>query len=160
MSIWIPKSEYEKMIQYACVKTPKESGGVLMGYLATDESDVVITHVLGPGPNAIHGRLGFVPDYVSDESRVGDYFNQFNGEITYIGDWHSHPNNSSYLSWRDKRALRNIARYEENFIDSPIMLIIGGLGKFDELRGWRVFSEPLFGCFRQWRYRDEEIIYY
>lgn len=160
MSVWLKESEYHNISKYAEAKNPLESGGVLLGYRSGNDVDMVVTHVLGSGPKAIHGRFSYVPDYLSDEESVGEIFDNYNGEITYLGDWHSHPNQESYLSWRDRRALRNIARYKENYIDTPIMLILGGCKGAYKLNGWRIHRLSVGSLFCQWKYRQEEIIRY
>ena len=46
-------------------------------------------------------------------------------EVTYLGDWHSHPSSTSSLSLLDKRTLTKIATTDEANCKNPIMLILG-----------------------------------
>lgn len=141
-------------------KYPLETGGVLAGYCSENDHDIVITQVFGPGPMAVHGRSSYVPDYEFDEERVGEVFDQSDGGATYLGDWHSHPNNIAYLSWRDKWALRNISRYKKNYVENPVMLMLGGVEGSPELGAWRIFGERSKFMLTQWDYVSQEIVFY
>lgn len=47
--------------------------------------------------------------------------------MTYLGDWHSHPNSlRPYLSPKDRRALRKIAISEEAQVLRPLSLVCAG----------------------------------
>lgn len=106
-------------------KAPLETGGMLIGYCSADDADVVVTDMVGPGPNAIHRKSSFVPDYAYHREEIRRIYDESRGMLTYLGDWHSHPDALPYLSADDKRALRNIAFFRENYIDRPIMLVLG-----------------------------------
>lgn len=140
-------------------KYPLETGGVLAGYRSENDCDIIITQVLGPGSRAFHGRFSYIPDYESDEERIGEVFDQSDGSSTYLGDWHSHPDNVAYLSWRDRWALRNISRYRENYIETPVMLILGGATDSFALGGWRVFGERSGFMGTRWDYVSQEIVF-
>jgi len=105
-------------------KAPLETGGLLFGY-CSEKNQVVVTDMVGPGPKAIHRKWTFRPDYDFHREESVRIYNESAGIITYLGDWHSHPSDAAYMSFLDKRALRNIARFKSNYIDCPIMLILG-----------------------------------
>lgn len=125
-----------------------------------DGNDVVVTNIIGSGPEAKHFRFSYRPDYEADKERIGELFDESGGEITYLGDWHTHPSSSSHLSWMDKRALRNMARFEGNFMDAPIMLIASnGSGQWDNLC-WRVYRDTFCLGFLGWDYLKLDVILY
>lgn len=160
MNIWILRSEFEKLICEVQIAAPYETGGVLAGYCSEDNTEVVVTNILGPGQNARHHRFSYHPDYKSDRDRMGVLYDDNEGRIRYLGDWHSHPGGKVALSWIDKRALRNMAKFKGNFMDSPIMIILGGDVQFLECGGWRVFRDSKKGFFPKWDYVTHEISYY
>ncbi len=123
--VWLSRNVLEKITTEAEDKAPLETGGVLAGYCSADDNDVVVTEMVGPGSNAVHRRLSFRPDYEYHREEIGRIFDDSGGEITYLGDWHTHPASRSYLSWLDKRALRNIAAFPGNYMNNPIMLVLG-----------------------------------
>jgi integrative and conjugative element protein (TIGR02256 family) len=69
---------------------PHETGGCLVGYWATRE--IVITEMIGPGPNALHAELNFAPDHEWQVSEIARTYEESNFVHTYLGDWHSHLN--------------------------------------------------------------------
>lgn len=132
---WVLRTALDRMRQEADAKFPLETGGMLIGYCSADDADVVVTGMVGPGPNAIHRRSRFVPDYTYHHQEIKRIYDDSCGMITYLGDWHSHPKDHPYLSMYDRRALRNIARFPENYVERPVMLVLGGIddGRQD---GW------------------------
>lgn len=103
---------------------PFESGGVLMGR-RLDKDIWEIDHVIGPGPNAAHGRFRFIPDLSWQHERIAERFYETNGQSTYLGDWHSHPSASDgKLSQKDKDALKAIIQAPEAKCESPLMMIV------------------------------------
>lgn len=46
--------------------------------------------------------------------------------MTYLGDWHTHPNGSPALSRKDLRTLRRIARHPAARISQPVMAVLAG----------------------------------
>lgn len=111
---------------------PKETGGVLMGY--KKEKEIGITHLIGPGPNAIHEKYSFTPDNDYHEKEIARIYKSTGKDITYIGDWHTHPGNAAYLSERDKKTLRNISANKMSRLPEPLMIIVAT--KPFEVKGW------------------------
>ena len=132
---WILSGVLDQIRNEAESKTPLETGGLLLGYWSADNNNVVITDMVGPGPLAKHRKFTYKPDYSFHQQEMKRIFNENGGMSTYLGDWHSHPESSSHLSFLDKRALRNIARFPDNYIDHPIMLVLGGTDK-DDFTEW------------------------
>ena len=105
---------------------PNETGGVLMGYWGQSSTDVLITQIIGPGPDAIHESIRFVPDRDYHLRQVAITYEKSDRYWTYLGDWHVHPEGSIRLSRVDKRTMRNIALYEPARTSNPLMLLMGG----------------------------------
>lgn len=122
--IWIENDALSEMLDEARTRYPSETGGLLAGYFSVDNEDVVVTNVTRPGPRALHLPMTYRPDYAHDEETIGAIYDSSHGMITYLGDWHSHPLGSGSLSWRDRRALRNIVRNRGNDLQHPVMLIV------------------------------------
>jgi len=96
-----------------------------MGYILREKEEVIITEFVGPGPAAKHKHNSFVPDYIWQNEECGKIYDQTNGLITYIGDWHTHPDNLTDLSQLDINALCKISEHKEANCVNPIMLIMG-----------------------------------
>jgi len=134
----------EQLLSDAERAFPLETGGVLMGYWAEPYTEVVITHAIGPGPKAEHRRRGFIPDSEYQEAEIERIYSNSNRLSTYLGDWHTHPLASCYLSFKDKRTLHHIAVFPEARCDVPLMAVLGG-GKEGEwlLEIWRYCPHAL-----------------
>lgn len=124
---WIGQDVVESVAGEADQSFPRETGGVLMGYWTADKSEVVITSVIGPGPNAIHGRSSFSPDAHFQEQAIAERYALSGRRHTYLGDWHVHPNaKRASLSWKDLRTMARIASCPEARAPSPLMAIVYG----------------------------------
>lgn len=123
---------------------PFETGGVLMGYWVDPGGEVVITHATGPGPRAVHGLYSFNPDADYQEEEIARHYEASGRLHSYLGDWHTHPRESAYLSRRDRRTLRKIATCPEARAPIPIMAVLGA-GKPEWLLGIWKYSPTRLG---------------
>lgn len=134
------------MIDEAEAALPNETGGVLLGYHVRRTDELAVTDVVGPGPNAQHESRGFVPDSAYHETEIARRYERSGRLIVYLGDWHSHPRSGPYLSARDGRTLRAIARFEPARLVKPLMVVVGKCEGWT-LAAWR-FAPPRFRFFR------------
>jgi integrative and conjugative element protein (TIGR02256 family) len=123
---WIYKNALAFMVQEFRRSLPNETGGVMVGYWLANSEGAVITHVVGPGPCARHGKMSFIPDGAYHDSEVARLYEESGRLHTYLGDWHSHPNSSTNLSPTDRRTLLKIANHAEARLPTPLMAIIAG----------------------------------
>ena len=103
---------------------PGETGGILLGYWAVPDREVVITTKIGPGPKALHEPRRFVPDADYQEAELARRYALDRARFTYLGDWHSHPLGTRRLSRLDRRTLRQIASYADARAPNPLMAIL------------------------------------
>lgn len=120
---WIDKNHIEAIIEEFSVWTPKETGGILMGYRIKNQ--LWITDIVGPGPNAKHEYFSYSPDNDFHEEEMARIYKSSGRVHTYIGDWHTHPKSSAYLSDRDKKTMKNISGNVPSRLPEPLMLIMG-----------------------------------
>src|SRR6201996_2592173 len=95
--IWIRQSIISYIFDNGRHWLPKETGGILIGYQATTK-EFVITQVIGPGKNAVHGITWFKPDQAFHHSEIARIYEDTGHMETYMGDWHTHPNSYPFLS--------------------------------------------------------------
>lgn len=112
-----------------------------MGYWISNYSEVVVTDVIGPGPNAVHERAKYVPDHDFQEGEIQKIYYQSGRLKTYLGDWHSHPEGSSYLSSVDKRTLKRIADYPEARASKALMIIVAISSRTKYFKVWMYDSK-------------------
>jgi integrative and conjugative element protein (TIGR02256 family) len=121
MKIWIKKDIIDQIFSGGNSWSPKETGGVLMGYITTDH--YVVTDLIGPGPNAVHSLFSFQPDQEFHKQEIAALYEQSEQRTKYLGDWHTHPNSFPYLSSTDKKTAQKIAAYSEARLSNPVMLV-------------------------------------
>ena len=119
---WIHQGVLDLIKNEASSKLPDETGGILMGYWSIPYTEVVITNATGPGPLAEHSPSFYKPDNKWQHEEAIRIYEEF--EIEYLGDWHSHPYTSDYLSWDDRKTLRTISRHKKSRVLFPLMLIL------------------------------------
>jgi integrative and conjugative element protein (TIGR02256 family) len=103
---------------------PDETGGILLGYEASGSDEVVITHLVGPGPNFEASSSHFDPDGEWQEKEVARIYAESGRHATYLGDWHSHPKGAARPSRKDQRTARSIAEFRDARMPHPLMLIV------------------------------------
>jgi integrative and conjugative element protein (TIGR02256 family) len=101
---------------------PNETGGVLLGH--SNGLDMVVSHVIGPGPGATHEPTRFEPDHEWQAERVAELWIR-DPSLEYLGDWHTHPGGSATPSKLDKSALEVIAGSADAQQPRPVMVILG-----------------------------------
>lgn len=122
--VWIKDNLYKKLFAETNEMLPLETGGMLLGY--KDElNNIVITNLVGAGPKAIHNKYSFTPDGEYQQNELSRIYFESDRITTYLGDWHSHPYQNAYMSWRDRTTLKKIANTKAAREPNPIFIIIG-----------------------------------
>jgi integrative and conjugative element protein (TIGR02256 family) len=100
----------------------RETGGIIIGY-RTKRLDIVITHVSGPGPKALHSFCNFDIDHEFAQRALDYIFAETEGELSFLGDWHTHPLMSTSLSGCDKVTLKEIVSNEKFMCEKPLAIV-------------------------------------
>ncbi len=100
---------------------PHETGGILIGHYDDNQKVATVTNIFGPsdskrelytferGTRGIKGAL------------------KRSGKLNhYLGEWHSHPNNSAFPSIVDICQMHQFALRKLYGIEVPILLVAGG----------------------------------
>ncbi len=121
----------EHLRSLRCARLPTETGGVLLGYFDVPHRRVYVVDAL-PAPDDSHERkdafvrgcAGLADAIRAIEARTG-------GQVSYVGEWHSHPDGAGVgMSDDDSELIRQVA--EEMRADGwpGVMMIIGSHGLF------------------------------
>lgn len=160
VKLWIPNKLYQILVSEADENVPFETGGVFMGYYAKDQ-DIVVTNLISAGENAIRKKTRFTPDQDYQLEEIANLYKITGGDVTYLGDWHTHPSNKAELSFLDKRTLTKIACTQESKNKTPIMIILGTYPEKWTLKAVKFVSGKLFiWPFIQCKYEDLEVTFY
>lgn len=131
MTIWLSKRVAEEMHRQGQRWAPLETGGLLLGW--RDGDDRIVAGLIGAGDKAVRARHAFEPDHKFQIEELGKVFARTNGDLDYLGDWHTHPAGHVAMSWRDRRTLRVIGRT----VGDALMVILDPGPNRAIIAGWQ-----------------------
>lgn len=102
---------------------PNEFGGFLIGYYSDDNKHVHITDSILP-KSFKTSKNTFERSTKGIKKRLSNYYKE-NPQKFYIGEWHTHPDNSPIPSLTDISAINAIINNPNSCIANPVLLIIG-----------------------------------
>lgn len=123
ISFWVEVKQHDELARICSATVPYETGGVILGYRGRNES-IVATHFIGPGPKARHEREEFWPDQKYHEEEVSRIYTSSSRQVSYMGDWHSHPKRAALPSALDVTTLNLISASKPARLPYPIMYIL------------------------------------
>lgn len=127
----------EKLRNQRAVRLPKETGGVIVGYVDHPLKSVFVVDVLAAPADSEESETGFVrgtEDLAESLKRIS---NRTAGIVGYIGEWHSHPlRHSPRPSGDDIDLLAHCARTLALDGVPGLMLIVGEDGDVSYSLGW------------------------
>jgi integrative and conjugative element protein (TIGR02256 family) len=105
-------------------KVKPESGGILIGYYIK-ENIYSITNVSFPNNEDKSSRFGFIRSMKNAQKTIDNYFHESKGKKIYLGEWHTHPEESPTPSLIDICSM--IKQYTFNSLNSKVifMIIVG-----------------------------------
>lgn len=120
---WFERDALNELLAEARRWRLRETGGALLGWRS--DTEVVVRHVLGPGPNAEHGFSHFEPDAAWQGARGRQIYAESGRTIAYVGDWHTHPRGRPTPSRQDRKVMRAIAADTGFRAPNPLSVIVG-----------------------------------
>ncbi len=106
-----------------------ETGGVLMGELYPNSNRIQITHIL-VCKHTTNSRYGLELNVECLQKQMNEIWEKSKGTITYLGDWHTHPEFNPKPSYVDYRTfVKNY--YKSKFEQNLLLYII--LGQKNEI---------------------------
>lgn len=109
-----------------------EAGGILLGRLMIESDHVVVDEVTVPGPHDRRSRFRFLRAQRPAQAAVNKAWARSAGELNYLGEWHTHPEDDPTASRHDRaewRRLVTIQTYEQ----PSLFFVIAGRRK---IRAW------------------------
>lgn len=98
---------YRNLQQYRQTGRKHETGGALAGYKADDDTWVICS-LMHPSPANKSGRTWLERDLVAAQEFASRVHRQSEGQLTYIGEWHTHPEKLPSPSSADTGMLSDI----------------------------------------------------
>jgi integrative and conjugative element protein (TIGR02256 family) len=123
LTVTLPATVFVEIKKQVIKHYPKECGGIFVGKIIND-NEALIEKMMVPrkfySTRVFFLRVtGFLNKWLE---RV---FNQSQGELYYLGEWHSHPDAAPIPSWKDLDSMEKIAKNPDKRIQTPLLLIVG-----------------------------------
>ncbi|CAM4527381.1 Mov34/MPN/PAD-1 family protein [Paenibacillus xylanexedens] len=104
-------------------KWKSESGGILLGRVYRNK--IIIEMASEPNGSDKSGRYYFYRNVRRAQKIVEQSWKDSGGEIVYLGEWHTHPEEVPTPSCTDKRLIINMLRDTNMEIDFLFLIIVG-----------------------------------
>ena len=129
-------------------KNDHERGGLLLGRIFPDDNKIVVTEVTTPTPIS-SGITTLCVDLEDANKYMRRRWKESGGKITYIGDWHTHPEQRPSPSMTDRFTFFDT--YRNSRIDQNLLLcvIVGTEPALNQ--GIWVGAQSGFGLYRMQR---------
>lgn len=111
-----------------------EAGGILLGRLILNANDAVIDRATVPTPHDRQSRFRFFRSKRSANAMIDDAWRASNATTNYLGEWHTHPEDTPCPSCVDVRNWRRIHKRSKIEQDFLFFIIVGRA----ELRIWEL----------------------
>ncbi len=119
--------KYAKELRQAIA--PKETGGIIVGSWDRQRQTLYLVGIFDAPPNSVHSNTGFERGSVGVFKTIQELEDSTLGNLTYVGEWHSHPPGvNSIPSSDDKRLLKWIGHILDEAEAPAIMMIVGDDG--------------------------------
>jgi hypothetical protein len=123
ITLAVHKSILNKIINLSYQSYPNEFGGTLIGGYSSSGKHIYITDVLTPSKyfNNKTSFIGLTEDIIENLKKIHA---NTNGNIFYLGEWHSHPNMNNQYSSVDFNSIKSIANSDDISINNPLLTIL------------------------------------
>jgi len=115
-----------KMEEFRQSRLPNETGGVLLGQFDTHRHICYIIDLLPSPPDSIEWPTSYIRGcvgLVKELERVGA---ETDGQVVYVGEWHSHPNGASISPSEDDLEAYSWLEGHMNLEALPAIMMIAG----------------------------------
>ena len=123
--IIITDEAYAKLLAFVQTGNVNERGGVLLGKVTRDYRIVYVTDISTPSKSDKSGRCYFIRSNGPAQKKINEEWEKSNGEVNYIGEWHTHPVKHLFPSPDDKELIYKNLYYNECPFEELFMIIIG-----------------------------------
>lgn len=120
----VPSHVQEQLERRTIEAGGKETCGILVGKI-TDDRIATVTDASDAGPTAESSATICSRDVEYTQQWLEARIKEADGEIEYIGEWHSHPSEDTTPSTTDTTSLTDIANSTNYLCRTPVMLILG-----------------------------------
>lgn len=122
LNLEIKDALLEKMKKHGKEHYPNEYGGLLVGRYSDNFKSVLIEEIVLPKEYK-SSRFKFERGAKGLKKVLHNFFGR-SPSLSYVGEWHTHPDGIPVPSITDVAALKMIVQHDEVYIENPVLLII------------------------------------
>ena len=113
------------MYKFNPINYKHENGGVLLGKFNKNENTYIITNISTTNSKDKKGKNFFIRNRKQAQIVIDNYWKISNGEINYLGEWHTHTELYPNPSFVDKQLVKQMLKNKNKEIDNVFMIILG-----------------------------------
>ena len=122
VEVQIPEGLLNKIVNTGIKMYPKEYGGFLIGFYSEDFKILHITETILPSEYR-NSKYSFERSAKGIKGELKRLYS-LNPKQYYVGEWHTHPDNSTQFSMTDLNAMIEIAECKTVGISNPTLMIL------------------------------------
>jgi integrative and conjugative element protein (TIGR02256 family) len=126
---------------YGKRKYPLEFGGLLIGRYLDGNTTVSVEDILVQ-ENAMSSRFSFERSNTDATPELEKFFRQL-PSLTYVGEWHTHPDNPAIPSRQDLASMQELAKDSRVLITNPILMILGISANRFQMQAYVLYDDKL-----------------
>lgn len=123
--IRISKNVIDRMYKIRSASLPNETGGVLIGSYDFKRNICYVVDFIDAPDDSVASPTSFVRGCKGLKENLSHFEEVSVGNIYYIGEWHSHPNNNTSQSNDDKLLFEEIKMWNKYESKPGCMIIVG-----------------------------------
>ena len=125
----LPDEILKKMIRITSeLGFREESGGILLGSKDIASKRYIVEDFTYPDPGDERSPWYFIRKKDPSNEAIREAWEESEGTINYLGEWHTHDEDMPTPSSTDKKLVREDVEDKSSLYDDVFMLIIGGGG--------------------------------
>ena len=146
----IEDSVLNQIFKYAQVgPTDLESGGILLGKCYKNQKEYIISDISEPSVLDKRTRFSFIRSKKHAQTIINKTWDETNGFVNYMGEWHTHPEDHPSPSLIDRNLMREIASDGSAVFPHIFLLILGStrslyLGVIDAQNPFSISAEEVW----------------
>lgn len=115
-----------KITSYRKTNLPKETGGIIIGFIDNKLKCIVIVDISDAPVDSVKSPSSFIRGTNNLQQYLDDVEKLTQHEVSYLGEWHSHPKGcSAELSSDDHRLLEYLSSQRCKEGEPVIMIVVG-----------------------------------
>jgi len=127
--VYIRRNLLDEFIKQRLISLPNETGGVLIGSFDYHRKILYIVHQIESPDDSISSPTSYIRGCNNLESNLNRIRAVTQDNLFYVGEWHSHPSNSTARSSDDDKLFSEMVAFNRDNCRPSCMLILGGNNK-------------------------------